>query len=55
MTDEGPYTTIPVVEYNRIAVTIQRLRGRLQRARELLEKGAADQALEILRSEEAAL
>lgn len=53
MTDSGPYTTITVEEFTRMATTIKHLRMRQQSARELLEKCEITEALNILRSEEA--
>ncbi len=50
MTD-GPYTTITVDEYTRLADTLTMLRRRLQTVRELLEKGSAGEALTMLRVE----
>lgn len=48
---QGPYTTITVDEYNRLAATIGILRRRIQRARELLESKCVEEALAELMSE----
>jgi hypothetical protein len=45
----GPYTTITVDEYNRIAATIKVLRLRIQKAREALERKEPDMALLLLK------
>lgn len=52
MTEPGPYTTITVDEYGRMKAVILHLRKRVQKARELLESGAAAEALNLLKFEE---
>jgi hypothetical protein len=46
------YTTLTVAEYNRIAATIRHLRRQLQNARQMLEIGSVEEALEILKFED---
>lgn len=48
MTEEGPYTTLTVGEYNRMASVITQLRWTKQKARELLEQGRIDEAKILL-------
>ncbi len=50
MTD-GPYTTITVTEYTYMKTVMDNLRRRIQKARECLEKGAAGEALQVLKFE----
>lgn len=45
---EGPYTTIKVEEYNRMASVITQLRWTRQKARELLEQNRVDEAKKLL-------
>ncbi len=52
MTAPGPYTTITVDEFNRLAATVRHLRKRLQKVRELLEAGAVGEALQIVKFED---
>ena len=47
----GPYTTITVGEYGRLESTITVLRKRVQKARELLEQGHTQLALQVLKIE----
>lgn len=51
MTDEGPYTTLTVKEYTHMANVILSLREQKQKARELLEEGRAQDALDVLKEE----
>lgn len=51
---EGPYTTITVAEYAKITATHRHLRRQIQRAREFLEQGKNEEALNILKFEESA-
>lgn len=48
MSEEGPYTTIPVAEYTHMGNVIIHLRGVRQRARELLESGRPEEAKVLL-------
>jgi hypothetical protein len=52
MPDQGPYTTITVDEFSRLAATINHLRRQVQKAREHLEKSEVKEALNILRFED---
>lgn len=51
MTEPGPYTTITVAEFSRLAATIRHLRHRIQKAREHLEKNEIKETLAILKFE----
>lgn len=51
MTD-GPYTTITVAEYNKMASVITALRWKVQKARELLEEDRKAEALNLLAKED---
>jgi len=48
----GPYTTITVEEYSRMAAVIRHLRKKVQKARQHLEKGETQPALQILAFED---
>ena len=53
MSEDGPYTTLTVAEYNKMASVITQLRGVKQKARELLELGKVEEAKDLLsRTEE---
>lgn len=45
---EGPYTTITVLEFNKLSATITHLRWTIQKARELLEVNRTAAALSLL-------
>ena len=51
MTEAGPYTTITVAEYVKIQSIMNGLRKKIQASRQLLEAGASDKALTLLREE----
>ena len=46
------YTTMTVKEYNHLRAVILVLREQVQRARQYLEKGEVDKALQLLKVEE---
>lgn len=48
MGEVGPYTTLTVVEYNRMASVITQLRWKVQKTRELLELQRWDEAKALL-------
>lgn len=52
MASSGPYTTITVEEFNRLAATVIHMRKRLQKVRELLETGNVVEALQIVKFED---
>ena len=49
---DGPYTTITVTEYNRLAAIVRHLRRQVQNARICLEQGNTQDALNILKFED---
>lgn len=50
--ERGPYTTITVVEYNRVNEAITSMRRQVAQARILLEQGHTKEALAVLRAED---